>query len=213
MKLLRIDSSARNGSVSRQLTAEFAALWKANHPDGEVIERDLAAETFPTITDEWVSATRTEASQQTSEQLRAIASSDRYIAELTDSDTLVIGTPMHNYSISWPLKAWIDQIVRIGRTVEYGAQGPKGLLQDKEVVVITSHGGSYPAGTPRAHMDFVSPYLRLVFNFIGLTKITFIHADNQYRPDLAAEGKAAALRQVADAFAQGAVSPFVSLAR
>lgn len=197
MKLLRIDSSARNASVSRQLTADFAERWKTKHPDGQVIERDLAPEAFSAITDDWVAATRTEPSQWNEQHRRAIASSDEFIAELLEADTIVIGTPMHNYSISWPLKAWIDQIVRIGRTVAYGPQGPKGLLAGKQVVVISSRGGSYAPGTPRAQWDFVEPYMRAVLSFIGVTNITFIHADNQYRPDQALPGKAAALREIA----------------
>ena len=196
MKLLRIDSSARAASVSRQLTGAFTELWKAKHSGGKVVERDLASTRFSTITDEWVSATRMEPSQWSEKQRTAIASSDVFIAELFAADTIVIGTPMHNYGVSWPLKAWIDQIVRIGKTVEYGPQGPKGLLRDKEVVVITSRGGSYGPGSPRAHMDFVEPYLRAVFGFLGVTNIKFIHADNQYRPEQAAPMKAAALQQV-----------------
>ena len=152
MKLLRIDASSRKGSVSRELTSEFAELWKAKHPDGEVIERDLALETFPTITDDWVSATRTEPSQWSTDQRQAIASSEQFIAELMAADTVVIGTPMHNYGISWPLKAWIDQIVRIGKTVEYGPQGPKGLLREKEVVVMAVvRSNRTPQGRTTAH--------------------------------------------------------------
>lgn len=197
MKLLRIDSSARATSVSRELTTVFTELWKAKHPEGEVVERDLASSAFSTITDEWVSATRTDPAQWSDRQRTAVATSDRFIGELLAADTIVVGTPMHNYGISWPLKAWIDQIVRIGRTVEYGPQGPKGLLGGKELVVITSRGGSYAPGSPRAHLDFVEPYLRAVFGFLGITNIALIHADNQYRSDQAAPGKAAALQQVA----------------
>jgi FMN-dependent NADH-azoreductase len=199
MKLLRIDSSARSASVSRQLTAEFAELWKAIHPEGEVIERDLAAESFPTITDDWVSATRTEASERSERQRLAIASSELFIAELLAADTVVIGTPMHNYGVSWPLKAWIDQIVRIGKTVEYSQQGPRGLLREKRVVVISARGGSYAADTPRAQLDFIEPYLRAVLGFIGIRDVTFIHADNQYRAELGGPAKAAAVERVARA--------------
>ena len=211
MKLLRIDSSARTGSVSRELTAEFAQRWKARHPEGEIIERDLASETFPTITEDWVSASRTEPSQWTELQREAIRSSDLFIAELMEADTIVIGTPMHNYGVSWPLKAWIDQIVRIGKTVEYGPQGPNGLVGGKKVVVICSRGGSYPAGTPRAAWDFVEPYLRTVLGLIGMTDVTFIHADNQYRPDQAQAGKAAAFQQLRETVTNLATEPAVAL--
>ena len=103
---------------------------------------------------------------------------------------------MHNFGISWPLKAWIDHIVRVGSTVIYDQNGPRGLLQGKRVIVISTRGGSYRPGSSRAGLDFVEPYLRAVLGFIGLTDITFIRAENQYRPDQASDGKAAALEQI-----------------
>lgn len=211
MKLLRIDSSGRRDSVSRQLTSEFVARWKREHPGDEVTERDLAAEAFSAITDDWVSATRVPPSQRTGRQQNAIARSDVLVAELTAADIIVIGTPMHNFTISWPLKAWIDQIVRVGKTVVYGEHGPRGVLQGKRVVVIASRGGSYRPGTPRAQTDFLEPYLRAVLSFVGLTNITFIHVENQYRPDQAPAGKAAASQQVDLTIAELAAAPRTAL--
>lgn len=196
MKLVRIDSSGRKDSISRQLTAEFVGLWRRENPDGEVIERDLSAEQFSPVGDDWISGTRVPPAQWTEPQRGALVRSDLFIAELVAADIILIGTPMHNFTISWPLKAWIDQIVRVGKTVMYGANGPRGILQGKRVVVICSRGGSYQPGTPRAERDFLEPYLRAVLGFIGLTDITFIHAANQYRPDQAPAGKMAASQQV-----------------
>jgi FMN-dependent NADH-azoreductase len=116
MKLLRIDSSARAASVTRQLTARAAEEWKKNHPDGEVIARDLSAIQIPPITDDW-GATRIEASAMTPAQRSYLSTSDQLIEELRAADTIVIGAPMYNFSISSSLKAWIDQIVRIGKTL------------------------------------------------------------------------------------------------
>jgi FMN-dependent NADH-azoreductase len=115
MKLLRIDSSAR-AAVTRRLTARAAEEWKKNHPDGEVIHRDLSATQIPPITDDW-GATRLEASGPTPAQRAYLSTSDRLIEELRSADTIIIGAPMYNFSISSPLKAWIDQIVRIGKTL------------------------------------------------------------------------------------------------
>jgi FMN-dependent NADH-azoreductase len=175
MNLLRIDSSGRRDSVSRQLTSEFVARWMKEHPGSEVKERDLAAEPFSAITGDWVSANRVQPSQRTDRQRDAIARSDLFVAELISADIVVIGTPMHNFTISWPLKAWIDQIVRVGKTVVYDEHGPRGALEGKRVVVIASRGGSHRPGTPHAQRDFLEPYLRAVLGFVGLTKITFIH--------------------------------------
>ena len=116
MKLLQIDSSARAGSVTRRLTAKFAEQWSANHPAGEVMQRDLSTTTLPLITDDW-SATQIEPAKLSSAQRNYLSASDRLIEELQVADTIVIGAPMYNFAIPSLLKAWIDQIVRVGKTV------------------------------------------------------------------------------------------------
>jgi len=178
MKLLQIDSSGRSISVTRKLTAKFAEEWKKSYPTGETMHRDLAATAFPLITDDW-GATFLDASKLTPEQRLYLATSDQLIEELQSADTVVIGAPMYNFSIPAPLKAWIDQVVRMGKTFGYGANGPQGLLGRKNVVVITSRGGSYEKGSARGGFDFQEPYLQHILGFIGLTDITFIHAENQ----------------------------------
>jgi FMN-dependent NADH-azoreductase len=185
MKLLQIDSSARTSSVTRRLTTRFAEEWRKNQPDGEVIQRDLSATALPLITDEW-SATHLDDSKLTPAQRSYLSTSDALIEELAAADTVVIGAPMYNFSIPSSLKAWIDQIVRIGKTVGYGPNGPQGLLTRKKVVVITSRGGAYEKGTAKEAFDFQEPYLRHILGFIGLTDVTFIHAENQAREEAAA---------------------------
>ena len=193
MKLLRIDSSARTASVTRQLTARAAEEWKENNPDGDVIHRDLSAIEIPPITDDW-SATQLEASKLSPGQRSYLSTSDQMIEELRAADTIVIGAPMYNFSISSPLKAWIDQIVRIGKTFGYGPNGPRGLLEMKKVIVITARGGAYEKGTATEAFDFQVPYLRHILGFIGLTDVTFIHAENQSRDQAAASLESAAER-------------------
>lgn len=201
MKLLRIDSSARQSSVSRQLTQKFVETWKAEHPSGEVIERDLATTHFPSITDEWVGAIYTDSIAHTPAQKESLALSDALIEELRAADTIVIGAPMYNLTISAPLKAWIDQVVRAGRTVLWGPNGTEGVLKGKKVVVLTSRGGSFRPGTPTAQYDHQEPYLRHILGFIGLTDVTFIHAENQKPGELAERSRAAAFEQLQHAAA------------
>ena len=110
MKLLRIDSSARGTSVTRKLTAAFTDAWKTQHPGGSVIERDTCSSSLPLITDEW-SATYSDPSTLSVAQREYLSVSDSLITELSDADTILIGAPMYNLSVSAPLKAWIDQVV------------------------------------------------------------------------------------------------------
>src|ERR1700681_1790273 len=148
MKLLHIDSSARGGSVTRRLTEKFADEWRANHPTGEVIRRDLSTTALPLITDDW-SATQIEPSKLSPSQRSYLSTSDVLIEEVQAADIIVIGAPMYNFAIPSLLKAWIDQMVRIGKTIAYGPQGRQGLLGNRKVVVITSRGVAYEKGPPR----------------------------------------------------------------
>jgi FMN-dependent NADH-azoreductase len=195
MTLLKVDSSARSSSVTRQLTAKFVEEWKENHPSSEVITRDLSTTMLPLITDEWNGA-HLDPSQLSAAQRSYLATSDGLIEEVQTADTIVIGAPMYNFAIPWALKAWIDQIVRMGKTFSYDASGPRGLLSDKRVIVITARGGAYEKGTPAEKYDFQEPYLRHIFGFIGLTDVTFIHAENQLR-ESAGSAFASAAEQVA----------------
>jgi FMN-dependent NADH-azoreductase len=201
MKLLRIDSSARAGSESRRLTSRFVQEWKSAHPDGTVVERDLATTALPHITDDWL-ATYGDPSKLTPEQRQYLALSDELVAELQAADTVVIGSPMYNHMVSWELKAWIDQVVRFGKTIVYGPTGPQGLLAGKQAVVITARGGSYPAGTPRAAVDFQEPYLRHILTTLGFTDLTFIHGDN-LKSEQAESSRAAAIAAIQKVVAPG----------
>lgn len=199
MKLLRIDSSARAGSESRRLTSRFVQEWKSEHPDGDVFERDLSATALPHITDDWL-ATYGDPAKLTPEQRQYLSISDELIEELRAADVVVIGAPMYNHMISWELKAWIDQVVRVGKTVSYGAKGLQGLLQGKKAVVITARGGSYPAGTPRAAVDFQEPYLRHILTVLGFSDVTFIHGEN-LKGEQAESSRAAAIKAIQKAVA------------
>ena len=196
MKLLRIDSSARKNSVSRQLTTSFVESWRLQHPEGKIIDRNLAATALPHITDEWVQAAYSDRAGLTTEQKLVLSTSDALIDELRQADTIVIGAPMYNFAIPAPLKAWIDQVVRVGQTVNFTASGPEGILKGKKVYVITSRGGAFRPGTPTERFDYQEPYLRHILAFIGLTDVTFIHAENQ-KPGAQAElERTAAIAQI-----------------
>jgi FMN-dependent NADH-azoreductase len=201
MKLLQIDASPRQDSVSRQLTSHFAENWKQQVPGGQVTHRDLANSPLGLITDDWIAGAFSNPAQHTTAHRSALQYSDKLIEELHAADVIVIGDPMHNFTISARLKAWLDQVVRFGKTFSYGESGPKGLLSGKKVYVFTSRGGAYEPGTPTARFDFQEPYLRHVLAFIGLTDVTFIHAENQSKSELAPAARAAAMQKIEDAVA------------
>lgn len=176
-KVLHINSSVRqNGSLSRQLGAEFIAKWKAANPADTIVERDLAANPVPHLTEQMLGAFFTPAEQRNAEQAFVVKTSDVLVDELLAADVIVIGAPMYNFSVTSGLKAWIDHVARVGRTFKYGANGPEGLVSGKKVYVITAAGGVYSEG-PASAYDFLTTYLRGVLGFLGMTDVTFINAE------------------------------------
>jgi FMN-dependent NADH-azoreductase len=175
--LLQIDSSPMGErSISRKLTEKFADSWHKSHPGGKVIVRDLCALDLPVVNGSWIGAVYTPAEARTPEQTKALALSDSLVADLQEADEYVLGVPMHNFSVPSSLKLWIDQIARVGKTFAYSETGPKGLLTDKKVTLLLASGGVYETGSPMASFDFVAPYLRAVFGFLGVSDVTIIAA-------------------------------------
>jgi FMN-dependent NADH-azoreductase len=175
--LLHIDSSPLGpASISRHLTAEFVENWKLANPGGKVIRRDLANIAIPTVSAEWVGAAYTPAANRTEAQRNILALSDTFISELREADEYVAGVPMHNFAPPASVKLWIDQIARAGETFSYGANGAEGLLKGKKATLVVASGGVYDADTAASSFNFVAPYLRAVFGFLGVTDISFVAA-------------------------------------
>ncbi|MGU7778624.1 FMN-dependent NADH-azoreductase [Burkholderia sp. PU8-34] len=175
--ILHINSSIRSaGSVSRQLSSEFVSKWKTTNPNDVVIERDLANDPVPHLTEEMMAAFFTPADQHSPEQSRTIELADGLVEELFRADVIVLGAPMYNFSISSALKAWIDHVTRAGLTFSYSDTGPVGLVTGKKVYLFTASGGVYSEGPAQA-MNFQETYLRAVLGFIGLTDITVVRAE------------------------------------
>jgi FMN-dependent NADH-azoreductase len=175
--LLHIDSSPLYGrSVSRQLTGAFVTQWQSSNPEGTVVYRDLSATQIPPVDAEWVGAVYTPEGARTPQQKELLTLSDSLLAELEQADEYVFGVPMHNFGIPSVLKLWIDQIARVGKTFSYADGAPKGLIIGKKATFIIATGGIYDAQTKMASFNFVEPYLRSVFGFLGVTDITFLTA-------------------------------------
>jgi FMN-dependent NADH-azoreductase len=197
--LLHIDASPRGArSKSRQLGREFLAAWRAAHPDARVVTRDLATEPPPFVSEAWVEGAYAPADGQSPAARAAIAVSNHYVDELMAADQLVITTPIYNLSLPAALKAWIDQIVRAGRTFAVGAGGYEGLARGKRALVIVASGGDPRPNTPGGAYNFLEPYLRGILGFIGITEVEFVYA-HSLSQDAAGQ---AALASAQDALTQ-----------
>lgn len=190
--LLVIDTSPSKGSVSRQLTQKFVAEWTKSNPDGTVLRQDVGAKPPAHLDDKLIDALLRDPKSLNKKQSKAVEASDAAIDQLNQADMIVIGTPLHNFSISSGFKAWIDHVAIAGKTFGYSEKGPVGLLKDRPVYVISARGGEYGDGAANnPHpADFQTGYMRHIFAFMGIQSINIIAANGM---DMGDEPRAAGI--------------------
>lgn len=162
--VLRIDSGADHaGSVSRRLADEL--VRRISGP-GDVLVQRAATEGLPVVTGAWVAASFADGDQT------ALGLSDQLVAELLSADELVLVSPIYNFGVPAAMKAWIDQVVRAGKTFRFGESGPVGLVTARRAWIVTASGGTEIGSA----IDFNTTYLRAVLGFIGITDVRVIGA-------------------------------------
>ncbi|MDN7741923.1 MULTISPECIES: FMN-dependent NADH-azoreductase [Burkholderia] len=195
--ILQINSAARSqGARSTQLSDELTAKLAQSNPGAKVVVRNLLANAQPHLDDTVLGAFFTPAEQRSAEQNAIVAKSDELVAELQAADIVVIAAPLYNFGISSQLKTYFDWIARAGVTFRYTANGPEGLVTGKKVFVVSARGGKY-LGTPN---DTQTPYLKTFLGFLGMTDVSFIHAEGlNMGPDAETAALAAAREAIAAA--------------
>ncbi|MEN3112879.1 FMN-dependent NADH-azoreductase [Uliginosibacterium paludis] len=172
MNILQVNSSVRGtASASTRLANSIVARLQSLKPGSSLVVRDTT--TQPVLDEAALGAIFTPADARTPEQAARAAIDQATIAEVQAADVIVIGVPMYNFGVTVQLKAWIDAIAKAGVTFRYTENGPEGLLKGKKVYVALARGGLYK-DTPA---DSQVPYLRSVLGFLGMTDVTFIHAE------------------------------------
>lgn len=191
MTLLHIDSSILgDNSVSRQVSAAIATAITNDAPNTSVVYRDLAADPLPHLSGAHLGGVAPQS------ELDAGA---KALEEFLAADTVVIGAPMYNFTISSQLKAWLDRILAAGKTFRYGPNGVEGLAGGKRIIIALSKGGYYGDGQPAAGMDFQEPYLKAIFGFIGIHDVEFVRAEGvAVGPEHREKGIASALASVTE---------------
>lgn len=188
--ILLIHSSGRvTRSLTRKLAQRFIDAVRRHDPGVQVTQRDLTRQPPPVVDEAWIAAAFGHGDGA------VLQASETLIEELIAADVIVIGVPIYNFGMPAPLKAYIDQVVRIGRTVDYhpGTDAPyRPMLSDKPVVVIVSAGdGEMHPGGSMAHLNFLEPHLSAALGFIGLTDLTYVRVgheefkDERFRKSLA----------------------------
>jgi len=173
MQLLRIDTSTRiQDSHSRKVAEEFQKQWQTTHPSGKVILRDLAKNPVPHLSDLTIQGFYTPEEAKTPEIKQALQLSDELITEIKASDTVIISLPMYNFGIPSSLKAYIDHISRINQTFEITEQGEfKPLISTVNKLVFITATGAVFSNPQMQAMDFMTPYLKTIFGFMGISNM------------------------------------------
>lgn len=183
-KILNVISSARGAaSNSTQLANAIVEKLTEHYPESTVKLRDLVERHYPHLEESHLNAFFAPAETATTEYKEATQHSDEAIQELLEADIIVIGVPIYNFNIPSALKAWLDHLVRAGKTFSYQTGRPEGLVKDKKVYLAIASGGVYSDG-PMKSYDFAEPYLKMILGFIGLTDITTFRVEGTNMPDL-----------------------------
>lgn len=145
--------------------------WLNRHKPSQITERNLVEDPIPHLDGERFAAINAGTPEPAQRQIQAL--SDTLIDEIDAADEIVIGLPMYNFGVPSQLKAWMDHLARAGKTFQYTATGPQGLLKNKPVTIIATRGGAY-ADTENDHQ---APFVRQFLGFIGLTDVSFVYAE------------------------------------
>ena len=171
--LLRIDSSPRiEASSSRRLSDVLQSHIMAAHELTSVVKRDLATHNLPHIQQDTITGFYTPQPEMTKELAKATEISDLLIRELKGASAILVSAPIYNFSTPSALKAWIDQVVRIGHTFSYDGESFGGLVPASHAYLALSYGSTgYEAGGPMRGMNFLEPYLKSLFEFLGVETV------------------------------------------
>ncbi|WP_172597596.1 FMN-dependent NADH-azoreductase [Sulfuriflexus mobilis] len=203
-RILRIDASSRShGSFSMEFADYFQKKWLEQHPDDEIVVRNLAKDAIPHIDENCITGFYTPKEQHTDALKSATRLSDTLIDELLSADVLLISTPMYNFSVPSALKAWIDQIVRIGHTFNFDAdKGLYGLVEGKRAYVVTASGAVF-SNPEMAAYNFLDPYLKTLLGFLGIGDVNFISIEGTTTDEKALEkSKQQAIKEIDDLVCQ-----------
>lgn len=219
--LLHIDASARPGgsdmasfgSHSRRLSARFVRRWRERRPQDRVLYRDVGQNPPRPVTSQWIHAAFTKPAERLPWMDAVLQESDTLVDELIAADIIVAGVPMYNFNVPAQFKAYIDNIVRVGRTFGFDRSRPGEpywpLLddRDKKLVILSSRGDfGYGPSERIASMNHVEPSIRTAFAYIGITAVHSIAVEY----DEFADDRLAASIAAAEAAVDDSVGRFVS---
>lgn len=186
MKVLEINCSVRqNSSVSRRLAGGFTKELLKRHPHARRVQRDVGLYPPAHPNEAFTAANYTPPELRSETMAKALSESDELIDELASADRIVLGCPMYNFSVPSGFKAYVDNVVRTGKTFDFDHETFtfRGLLSGKKAVVISPSAANYSHDAPLANLDFCTPYVRAILEFIGITDIETVRVPDQFMPE------------------------------
>jgi len=185
-RILAVHASPRGDrSHSRRLAEVFLSAWQTFNPQSQLTRREVGRALIPPVNEAFVAAAFYPEPDARPLLMQAdLAFSDELVGELLGHDLLVISTPMHNFSVPSGLKAWIDQIVRLGltfnHTLDNGVAQYEPLVRGKKALIVTSRGGfGFGPGGELEALNHADPLLRTALGFIGITDVTVVAAEGE----------------------------------
>ena len=204
--LLHIDASPRGErSHTRRLTAEFVGEWQKAYPLDVVTYRDIGRNPIPHVTEDWIAGAFTPPEKRTGSMRAALRLSDELVDEFLTADLIVAGIPFYNFGMPSGFKAYIDQIVRVGRTFSFNPDNKKAPFQPltfgKRLIAVVSRGdGGYGPGGRNETRNHLDPHLRTAFDFIGVTDVTIVAVENDEHGGTALAESLSAARETLSKF-------------
>lgn len=175
--------------------------WLENNPEGTVVNRDLMETNLPFVTMPWLGAYFTPPERHTVEMKDILRLSDELVDEILNADHIAIGTPVYNYNIPAVLKAYVDHIVRKGKTLGFGGEG---LVKGKACTILMASGGVYTEGSPIRDRDLATTYLKLILKVIGIEDVTVVAGGNAKAIDMGEVSRGDFLGEFTSQIAQAA---------
>lgn len=200
MNILHVSSSPRGAaSESHRLSQKIVECLMRQDPSATVVSRMLGGCDVPHVDGDYAMSQQSLVDGPDAGGTMAL--SEDLIGELAGADVLVIGTPMHNYTLPSALKAWIDHVVRVRWTFNVTPAGKRPAVRDRPVYIAVSSGGRF-LGEKARQPDFLTPYLKTILGMIGLENLTFFTVQGTaFGTEALADSRALADQALHDHFA------------
>lgn len=159
----------RNQSHTLRLADAFIEAYLKNNPSDEIVELDLYHSEIPII-DERVLRIWHKFSKKIeldNDEIRLNRRMNEIFDQFAGAEKIILAAPMWNHSFPSVVKAYVDNVVVMGKSFKYSEKGPVGLLKDRPLLFVQSRGGVYSSGPMQAFEDAES-YLRNIFSFVGI---------------------------------------------